>query len=204
MTANTLQQGSSALVSSTRTETGLKFESVGKPWTEIATPRARSWHDVKVEHRTAVKRLIVTFSTPLDRDIDVEGLLLPAGRQPVRPLGVYALAINRYTRLVLSDDADALNALRVHLEALDGALVGDASCSVSSALLSGANSAALLEKATFAPVSSLGDGEYCRLQFGHSALIVHRDGDCFWLHWPEALTEYVCSMFESLVAMERD
>ena len=148
---------------------------------------------------------MVTFSSPLLDDIDFGGIvMLPATRKPVKPAPVYALAVNRYNKLVLSESEAAIAQIVEAAGNRDDVLVGDASCAVSSAVVSGRHASELLERATFIAVDQMEDGEYARTQFGQSVTVVHREAERFWLHWPEALTEYFCEWFETATSLERE
>ncbi|MFL9933917.1 hypothetical protein P0D88_33065 [Paraburkholderia sp. RL18-103-BIB-C] len=179
------------------------FRSTSKAWSGPATA-AMSWGNLRIDPRPMLQKMLVTFTTPLLRDLNVGGLLtLPAARGPLAPTDIYSLAINRYNKLVLSEDGAKIEHVAAELSKRDDVLVGDASSAISSAHVSGEHAAELLVRATFADIAALVDGEYLRTQFRHSVVIVHKDGSSFWLHWPEVLTEYMSEWFASVVSLER-
>jgi hypothetical protein len=205
MMENSLLRESSAPVSSIQKESGSNFNRSPKPWTVSSQPTATSWGDLRIEPHPLLRKMMVTFTSPLLDDIDFGDIVtLPATRKPVKPAPVYALAVNRYNKLVLSESETAMARIADAAGNRDDVLVGDASCAVSSAVLSGRYASELLERATFLAVDQMEDGEYARTQFGQSVVVIHREGERFWLHFPEALTEYFCEWLEAATSIERE
>ena len=183
---------------------GSSFRSKPKQGIGIETA-AMSWGDLRIDPCPLLQKMLVTFTTPLLEDLDVGGCLtLPAIRAPLSPTGTYGLAINRYNKLVLSEDGAKIEQIGAELLEHEDILVGDVSCALSSAIVSGEHAVELLVRATFVDVGGLVDGEYLRTQFGHSVVIVHKDGKSFWLHWPAVLTEYMCEWFAAVISLERE
>jgi sarcosine oxidase gamma subunit len=146
----------------------------------------------------------VNFTMPLRVDLVLEALVaLPAVRSAQARTALYALAINRYNKLVLSDDAARLKQVADALSHRNDVLVGDASCAVTSAIVSGHHAAALLSRGVHIDVSAIRNGEYVRCEFGQTAVIIHRGQNDFLIHWPEVMTEYVGKWFASVVGLKR-
>jgi len=189
---------------STRTAKSLGFEKAAKAWGGAAAV-ATSWGDLRIDARPLLQKIWVTFATPLANDLHVSDLVtLPAARMPLSPTGIYALAINRYNKLLLSEDGAWIEHVTSELSKREDILLGDASCAISSAVVWGKHAAEMLARAAFVDVANFADGEYARMQFGHSVVIVHKYGDAFWLHWPETLTEYMFGWWALITSFERD
>jgi hypothetical protein len=189
---------------STRTAKSSGFEKAAKAWNGAAAV-ASSWGDLRIDPRPLLQKIWVTFAAPLANDLHVgDSVTLPAARTPLSPTGIYALAINRYKKLLLSEDGARIEHVAAELSKREDILLGDASCAISSAVVSGEHAAEMLARAAFVDVANFADGEYARMQFGHSVVIVHKYGDAFWLHWPETLTEYMCGWWASVTSIERD
>jgi sarcosine oxidase gamma subunit len=144
---------------------------------------------LKVEYAPLFK-LSVCFAEPLASDLVLDGLVsLPAAQGPQKRQDLYALAVNRYNKVVLSEDEAKLD---------------DASSAITSAGLSGVYAAELLSRAVDVDPASIVDGGYVRCQFDHAVIVIHRVNDTFLLHWPEPLTAYLVQWIETVVGLDRD
>jgi sarcosine oxidase gamma subunit len=159
---------------------------------------------LKVEYAPLFK-LSVCFAEPLASDLVLDGLVsLPAAQGPQKRQDLYALAVNRYNKVVLSEDEAKLDSVQVALSAREDVLVGDASSAITSAGLSGVYAAELLSRAVDVDPASIVDGGYVRCQFDHAVIVIHRVNDTFLLHWPEPLTAYLVQWIETVVGLDRD
>jgi sarcosine oxidase gamma subunit len=163
-----------------------------------------SWGDLQIQY-TPIFKLMVSFPAPLETDFAVEGLVtLPARQNPQQRSDLYALAINRYNKVILADDMSKLHPVQAALSAQPDVLVGDGSSAITTAAISGVHAAELLSRGTDVDAARLEDGAYVRCQLDQAVIVIHRDNDTFWVHWPEPLTEYVAQWIGSIVALKRD
>jgi hypothetical protein len=162
-----------------------------------------SWGDLAISC-TPVFKLLVCFSEPLKNDHRIDGLVtLPASVKPERRGDLYALAINRYNKLVLAEDRVKLQAVKSAMNDRVDVLLGDASNSIASATVSGDFATEFLSRGIDVDLESLSEGAYVRCKLDQTAVVVHRDSDKFWLHWPETLTEYIGLWIESVGTLGR-
>jgi sarcosine oxidase gamma subunit len=193
---------SSALASSIPPVTSSDFERKPKAWAAVTASADPSWGDLRIEARPRLHKLSVSFTAPLSEPTEImKGVTLPAAYAPVSPSGTYALCINRYNKLVLSEDPITLERIAAALAERPDVLTGDESGALSSAVISGRRASDLLARVISLNLAALADGGYACTQFGHARVIVHRDGAAFWLHWPEMLTEYVWEWIGSVMAV---
>jgi sarcosine oxidase gamma subunit len=175
-----------------------------KPKTWPAFTQHESWGNLKIEYAPIFK-LLVCFQEPLQSDYVVDGVVsLPAAQRPQVAKGVYALAINRYNKVVLSDDYAALQLVHAKFASHLEVLVGDASSAISSAKISGDYATELLSHGVDVDLPSLADGAYVRCQLDQAIIMIHRAGNTYCVHWPEPLTDYVVRWIGSVIALKRD
>lgn len=195
-------QESSIHASSIAAAIGSNFERKPKPWREIVPHE--SWGDLKIEYQTGLFKLLICFAEPLREDLDLNDLLtIPACRGARKPDSLYSLALNRYNKLVLSTSEHALRQVQAALQQRPDALTGSASSAVTSAIVSGRFTGEFLSRAIEVDIGGLANGAYTRCRFGQGAVIVHRDEDRLWLHWPETMTEYVSNWMNAVLDLQR-
>jgi hypothetical protein len=202
MTENTLTHESSQLASSIRPAIASSFKRKPKIWTRFA-PHA-SWGDLQIEYAPIFK-LSVCLAEPLADDLVLDDLVvLPATQCPQKRQDLYALAVNRYNKVVLSEDEARLHDVRTALTARPDMLVGDASSAIMSARVSGEHASELLSRGIDVDPTSIADGGYIRCQLDQTVVVVHRVNDGFLLHWPEPLTSYAVLWIDSIVRLGRE
>lgn len=167
-------------------------------------PAATSWGDLRLEPLPELRKMMVSFASPLHDGVTLQGVVLPSRRQPIKPTDIYALAISRYNKLILSSSDALLDELAVELKRREDILLGDASSAIASAVLSGEHVVEWLASVIFAPIYELADGEYSRVQVGPVSLIVHRHDQRYLIHLPDTLIEYFCNLFRSTTSVERE
>ncbi|WP_321792421.1 hypothetical protein [Burkholderia pyrrocinia] len=145
----------------------------------------------------------MSFASPQRDDVPLPGIVLPARRQPVKPTDIYALALNRYNKLILSSSGALLDELAAELGRRSDALIADGSSAIASAVLSGEHAVAWLSSVTFSPIHELAESEYSRVQVGLSGVVVHRYDQKYLIHVPDTLVEYFCNLFRTTTSVER-
>lgn len=162
-----------------------------------------SWGNLKVEYAPVFK-LLVCLQEPLEADLAINGAVtLPATQRPCKQAGLYALALSRYNKVVLSNSFEQLELVRGAICNRPDLLVGDASSAITTARISGDYCAELMSRSVDVDVKAMEDGAYVRCQLDQTPIVIHRDGQSFWIHWPEALTDYFAQWIGSVVSLKR-